>query len=302
MSFPLPTICAFIVLSIRPLSHPFICPSTYLSVHPSTHYSFIHSFIHFRSFTHSLMHFHVVHSVSHALSLPVISRPSIHPSIYLSIRPPIYSTSIHSVSHSLFLPSYQPSDQELRDISSELVHVGLLIKLRSLQCDMLKPHAKQMTLENTILLDELTAYLSPGRRLSDDEVADIEKSLNQIRQQCGLTGLTPEERVMIVKAMNFSQGHWFKCPNGHVYAIGDCGGAMQESKCPECNARIGGTQHRLLASNQVRLPTSMTSAFIKLLLVIVQSTTIHIKDAWRELAVPTAQRNPFSLERRFPTL
>ena len=56
---------------------------------------------------------------------------------------------------------------------------------------------------------------------------------------------------MIVKAMNFSQGHWYKCPNGHIYAIGECGGAMQESRCPECNARIGGTSHNLIPGNQV---------------------------------------------------
>ena len=46
----------------------------------------------------------------------------------------------------------------------------------------------------------------------------------------------------IIKAMGLSRGHWYECPNGHVYAIGECGGAMEESKCPECNAKIGGTQ------------------------------------------------------------
>lgn len=46
------------------------------------------------------------------------------------------------------------------------------------------------------------------------------------------------------------KGHWFRCPNGHPYAIGDCGGAMQESKCPDCNAPIGGSNHRTLQSNQ----------------------------------------------------
>lgn len=32
--------------------------------------------------------------------------------------------------------------------------------------------------------------------------------------------------------------------------IGDCGGAMVESKCPECNAIIGGSSHRLRDDNQ----------------------------------------------------
>lgn len=57
------------------------------------------------------------------------------------------------------------------------------------------------------------------------------------------------ERKMIVKAMGFASGHWFKCPNGHPYAIADCGGAMERSKCPVCKAVIGGESHRLVAGN-----------------------------------------------------
>lgn len=32
--------------------------------------------------------------------------------------------------------------------------------------------------------------------------------------------------------------------------IGDCGGATVESRCPECNATIGGSGHRLRSDNQ----------------------------------------------------
>ena len=31
---------------------------------------------------------------------------------------------------------------------------------------------------------------------------------------------------MIIKAMGETKGHWFECPNGHPYLIGDCGGAV----------------------------------------------------------------------------
>ena len=43
----------------------------------------------------------------------------------------------------------------------------------------------------------------------------------------------------------------YKCPNGHIYAIGECGGAMQESQCPECGAKIGGRSHTLTSGNSV---------------------------------------------------
>ena len=42
-------------------------------------------------------------------------------------------------------------------------------------------------------------------------------------------GISAAERDEIVKAMGSSgtSGHWYTCPNGHVYLIGECGGAMQ---------------------------------------------------------------------------
>jgi len=59
------------------------------------------------------------------------------------------------------------------------------------------------------------------------------------------------ERKEIVRAMGCKQGHWYKCPNGHIYIITECGGAMEKSRCNECGAEIGGGSHRLLASNSV---------------------------------------------------
>ena len=36
---------------------------------------------------------------------------------------------------------------------------------------------------------------------------------------------------------------WYKCPNGHLYVVGECGGPMQQGICPECGADIGGRAH-----------------------------------------------------------
>ncbi|CAH1269056.1 ZNFX1 [Branchiostoma lanceolatum] len=59
-----------------------------------------------------------------------------------------------------------------------------------------------------------------------------------------LFGLCDEGPVQVVKASGLTQGHWCACRNGHVYAIGDRGGATMESACPECRARIVGARHR----------------------------------------------------------
>jgi len=40
------------------------------------------------------------------------------------------------------------------------------------------------------------------------------------------------------------RGHWYKCPNEHFYAVGECGGAMQTSECPDCKALLERMSHR----------------------------------------------------------
>ena len=41
----------------------------------------------------------------------------------------------------------------------------------------------------------------------------------------------------------------YKCPKGHIYLIGECGRPMEESKCPDCGAKIGGREHIPVRNN-----------------------------------------------------
>ncbi|CAB4475866.1 uncharacterized protein OCT59_008138 [Rhizophagus irregularis] len=80
------------------------------------------------------------------------------------------------------------------------------------------------------------------------------------KQEIARNSLSEEERRQIINAMNeetrttdFNSmvgGRWFVCPNKHPYYIGNCGGATQISRCPDCSATIGGTQHRVINSNK----------------------------------------------------
>jgi len=75
-------------------------------------------------------------------------------------------------------------------------------------------------------------------------------------------GISDEERTSIIRAIGLRPGRWFKCPQGHVYLITECGGAMEARRCPEpgCGARIGGYDHHLEPGN--RLATEMDGALI----------------------------------------
>eukprot|EP00899_Mesostigma_viride_P007084 jgi/Mesvir1/16377/Mv18122-RA.4 len=63
--------------------------------------------------------------------------------------------------------------------------------------------------------------------------------------------LAQEEMEALMGAMRteIRAGGWYRCPNGHPYAIGECGGAMEEATCPTCGRGIGGQNHRLRADN-----------------------------------------------------
>ena len=142
------------------------------------------------------------------------------------------------------LMKLQISPQSLTDIRDEVICVGLLLKIRVVQCEVVS-----LAFDEEEWLERQGKQLNAGERLSQEEADVIEDKINWIRKECGLEELPPEERVTIVKAS--SQGHWYKCPDGHIYAIGECGGAMQQRKCPECDATIGGRNHRLVEGNEV---------------------------------------------------
>lgn len=77
--------------------------------------------------------------------------------------------------------------------------------------------------------------------------------------ECKL-GITDHERWEIVQAIGLTPGRWFKCPNGHIYLITECGGATEKSRCSDCGLRIGGERHRVEPGNT--LATEMDGALI----------------------------------------
>ncbi|KAF9227364.1 hypothetical protein BS17DRAFT_747823 [Gyrodon lividus] len=86
--------------------------------------------------------------------------------------------------------------------------------------------------------------------IARDIVEEWSKIGTSIRMDTFYQPVSLEERMLIVKALNFAHaGHYYNCPNGHTFVITECGGAMQVGRCPECNATIGGSDHHLDSSN-----------------------------------------------------
>jgi hypothetical protein len=147
------------------------------------------------------------------------------------------------------------TDQQLKDIICELRRLQCVSHLFDIH-SRIKERKVIISHQENSLLDALARRVyhsgaGQNPKVSDALENEVSVLLTHFKTQYSLEGLTQAERTEIVKAIGLSKGHWFKCPNGHVYCIGECGGAMEEAKCPECAARIGGRQHSLRSDNQL---------------------------------------------------
>jgi hypothetical protein len=93
--------------------------------------------------------------------------------------------------------------------------------------------------------------------LSRDQFADLTAEAIKLKNLC--YGISRAEIKQVLAAMSavveYDYGggwaaHWYECENGHPYFIGECGGAMESSICPECGAPVGGASHALHPTNR----------------------------------------------------
>jgi hypothetical protein len=140
------------------------------------------------------------------------------------------------------------STNEYRAVTRELDRLDYVRAYFVLQSAPAFPVAGSPSPENELiqrLLMKNTRVLEDGQKV---EIRAAMETLG-VKLRTGI-GISDKERREIVQALGMGRGHWFKCPNGHIYAIGDCGGASVISRCNECHALIGGTGHRILGDNR----------------------------------------------------
>ncbi|KAF3940983.1 hypothetical protein ABW19_dt0208668 [Dactylella cylindrospora] len=79
---------------------------------------------------------------------------------------------------------------------------------------------------------------------------DVEEAIKSFTGGCFYSVVSDREmkEIYAVMAREFGgTGHWYVCPNGHQFTIGECGRAMQLGTCNECGAQIGGQHHQAVA-------------------------------------------------------
>ncbi|NWV46672.1 ZNFX1 protein, partial [Daphoenositta chrysoptera] len=138
--------------------------------------------------------------------------------------------------------------QELADLQSEIQRLTYLLSLLA-RCKSNRMVSANIAAE----INSARQILEGTKKFTEEDEAAVKAHLKKINAGLPVSGLgiSESERVQIVSAIGCPRGHWFKCKNGHIYVIGECGGAMQKSTCPECHEVIGGTNHALESSNSL---------------------------------------------------
>ncbi|KAH9628814.1 hypothetical protein HF086_004974 [Spodoptera exigua] len=137
------------------------------------------------------------------------------------------------------------SEQQQKDIGNEIKRMNAITHFSKLwdasQHLKNEPEVKQQIELTKSIVFSIFVFSE------DDAIASLKKLQDIVNVRLEITKY---ERELIVRAMSdLKAGSWYKCPNGHIYCIGECGGANQISRCPECKERIGGSNHELLPDN-----------------------------------------------------
>ncbi|KAK8236036.1 putative NF-X1 finger and helicase domain protein [Phyllosticta capitalensis] len=122
------------------------------------------------------------------------------------------------------------------------------------------------------LCEEGKSHIESARKVCERHASaetsmmkEIEDTERMLRESTFYSVVTSEEMRAVVAAMSrefTGTGHWYYCQNGHPFTIGECGGPVQTTACPECGAPVGGRDHRV--AQGVRRAEDLESEFGRL--------------------------------------
>jgi len=150
---------------------------------------------------------------------------------------------------------------EINDFGLEMYRISSLVKLLD-RCDKTTSDTiKNMRKKPSSIQAFETArdIVLTNKKFDAVRLAEFNMSLTLLDKElkCSL-GISDREKFQILGALDLSIGRWFKCPNGHIYIVTECGGVTQVATCNECGEQIGGQNHRLMPTNE--LATEMDGA------------------------------------------
>ncbi|KAI1824167.1 hypothetical protein F4861DRAFT_548947 [Xylaria intraflava] len=102
------------------------------------------------------------------------------------------------------------------------------------------------------LTDQARAHVAAARQLMEEYPSTrfLDTEIHAVEAMLGdgifYSKVSASEIKLVYEAMSLEfsgTGHWYNCANGHPFTIGECGMPMENARCPECNAPVGGEDH-----------------------------------------------------------
>ena len=107
------------------------------------------------------------------------------------------------------------SDQQVEECQMEIKRIQLLWKMYRIK-GRIEKDGCQLDVDDKDKMDAVTSDLEKNK-LSNNTSQELGKYITGIEQKYQMFELSKDEKIMIVKAMNFSKkGHWYKCKNGKI--------------------------------------------------------------------------------------
>ncbi|KAK7077998.1 hypothetical protein SK128_019393 [Halocaridina rubra] len=146
---------------------------------------------------------------------------------------------IHFIKERVMQLSIRISPQMMEEITCELQRLRVLTYIRRLQ----QSAEESADAELRKILCSIENLMDPKIRFDRDLEEKVIQQLT-LSKKYSSDGLpvSVKERITILPAVGLGQGHWFKCPNSHIYNINDCGRATGIRDCPKCSTAISGRQ------------------------------------------------------------
>lgn len=108
--------------------------------------------------------------------------------------------------------------------------------------DLKQAGLKHISLARAIT-EKYPSTLSPPSTLE----AELDSATRFLNEGTFYQAVTSEELRAVYKAMSsefLGTGHWYTCLNNHPFTVGECGMPMEQARCPECGAPVGGLSHQ----------------------------------------------------------
>ncbi|OAL28194.1 hypothetical protein AYO20_09522 [Fonsecaea nubica] len=93
-------------------------------------------------------------------------------------------------------------------------------------------------------------------------VGEVKTVEGMLESSTFTTVVNDDEWRLVINAMASGfrgSGHWYTCANNHPFTVGECGMPMEQARCPQCGAPVGGQNHT--PAEGVRRATELENRF-----------------------------------------